>query len=163
MKKSDLRSGMIVELRDGKRYLFTSYVLLDFDGYIMMINYDEDLKSKYYASQDIVRVYKGNNPHSLTSMFQDTYLTLQWERKEPKLTNEEIEILEALKTLGYEWLARDGDGVIFAYEKKPERNIAYWSGGLYWYPTKDENIFNFIKWEDEEPTYIDDLLKELDK
>jgi len=70
MKKSDLKSGMIVETRDGKRYLFTSGVLLDFDGYIMLINYNEDLKSKYYEAQDIVKVYKGNNPHSLTSMFQ---------------------------------------------------------------------------------------------
>ena len=163
MKKSDLKSGMIVELRDGKRYLFTSGVLLDFDGYIMLINYTEDLKSKHYEAQDIVKVYKGNKPHSLTSMFKDTYLTMQWERKEIKLTDEEIEILKALKTLDFEWLARDEDDALNAYSGTPYKDDCVWnfvSGRVYQSIGVYSNLFDFVKWEDEEPTYIDDLLKE---
>lgn len=165
MKKSDLRSGMIVELKDGKRYLFTSGVLLDFDGYIMLINYSEDLKSKYNPSQDIVKVYKGNNPHSLTSMFQDTYLTMIWERKDIKLTDEEIEILKALKTLHFEWLARDESGDLYAYSGTLYKDDCTWdfvSAGVYQSIGVYSNLFDFVKWEDEEPTYIDDLLKEIE-
>lgn len=164
MKKSDLKGGMIVELRDGKRYLFNGVVLLDFEGSILMtINYNEDLRSKYYTTQDIVKVYRSKNLPSLAFIFQDTYLTMIWDRKEIKLTDEEIEILKALKTLHLDFLARDEDDALRAYSVAPYKDGSIWnfvsgeSIGVY------SDLFDFIAWEDEDATYIDDLLKELEK
>lgn len=103
MKKQDLKDGMILETRNGKRYLFN---------------------------------------------------------------DREIEIIKALKTLGYEWLARDydDDDALYVFTVKPERKNGYkmWfdSGEEhYFFPIKEKELFNFIEWEDDEPTNIDDLLK----
>lgn len=85
-----------------------------------------------------------------------------------KLTDREIEVLKALKTLGYEWLARDKSNTLYVntlytYLNKPTKNIFHeiWDDELdgYYFSIKENGLFNFIKWEDDEPTKIDDLLK----
>ena len=73
----------------------------------------------------------------------------------------EIDVLKALKTLGYEWLARDKDDELNAHKIKPNKNNeTFWATKLYLTTRIDNNLFTFIKWSDEEPTKIDDLLKE---
>ena len=112
--------------RGGERYLLTNGVALDFDGYLTLGNYSEDLKNKYSTTYDIVKVYKGNSPFSLTEVFQAKCLTLIWERKDIEVSDREIEILKALKTLGYAWLARDKNDKLFAYEKTPVKDTFIW-------------------------------------
>ena len=157
----DLKDGMILELRDGKRYLLTNGMMCDFEKTTSFNSYHDNLISLYSTKYDIIRVYKVRLLTPLIiNTFKDEYLDLIWERKE--LTDREIEVLKALKTLGLEWLARDEDGEIFLYQDKPEKDSSCWyvDSESYWQPTKkDKDLFNFIKWEDEEPTKIDDLLK----
>lgn len=165
MTKKDLKSGMVVELRNGERYLFNGVVLINFEGYmIMAINYSQDLRSKHYREQDIVKVYK-SKPNSLRTIFQDKYLTMIWDRKNMKLTDEEIEILKALKTLHFDFLARDKDYALNAYGVAPYKNGDVWDFvgyDVYQSIGVDSDLFDFIAWEDEDATYIDDLLQKLE-
>jgi hypothetical protein len=82
----------------------------------------------------------------------------------------EITILNYLANrTHFKWIARDQDGCLCIYEDKPHRektddNIGY----VYWnrsgiksdidFLGPFENLFKFIKWEDSEPTSIEDVL-----
>jgi hypothetical protein len=74
-----------------------------------------------------------------------------------KVSDDEKIILRNLKG---EWLAKDYDGELCCYTIKPEKN------GTTWYGEDDysslsalDHLFQMVKWEDEEPTLIADLLK----
>lgn len=85
-------------------------------------------------------------------------------KPETKLTDREAKVLKVLKILGYEWLARDINGALYGYEEKPKKRSFYWVSDILCSATKKDNeLFNFIKWEDIKPTKIDDLLKENNK
>lgn len=74
-----------------------------------------------------------------------------------QLTAHEIEVLKALKVLGFNWIARDGNNYLFAYEEKPTRSIEFfYEDGINMMLDKD--LFTFITWQDEEPTSIEELL-----
>lgn len=161
MRKQDLVSGMILETRNGKRYLFVNGNIVNFDGYVMFSNYSEDLKNELVKNCDVVKVYEIEIAYSLTDIFKDANLTLIWERKEYELTDREIEVLKVLSLLGYEWLARDENDGLYTYVGKPEKrtNCNYWNGASLVRLRKIESLFKFVKWTDDEPTKIDDLLK----
>lgn len=149
MKNSDLRSGMIVKTQEEKLYLVVGDKLIGEYGYLNLASYHDNLEHTLFRDFNIIKVYNYKLGRSFSRLLDDDNLELIWERKEYELTSHEIEILKALKTLGYEWLARDEDGVLIAYCLKPEKTTRV-----------DENLFTFIKWEDDEPTNINDLLKE---
>lgn len=44
----------------------------------------------------------------------------------PELTEDEVKALTALLDEDYEWLARDGDGKLFAYASKPKKVGVFW-------------------------------------
>ena len=82
----------------------------------------------------------------------------------PKINREEYEILKALD--GYTHLARDKNrfrdkSLLQAYQIKPNRKEYLWVN-----PNNtdvedlDENLFQFIQWEDEEPYSIAELIEE---
>ena len=80
------------------------------------------------------------------------------EYKEPiKLSKFEYEYLKVAKGNEYNFIARDKDGRLFLYETKP------WRGELVW-KYMDSGIriftkmFNFVRWQDEEPYLIDEIL-----
>lgn len=92
---------------------------------------------------------------------------LKWllsEYKEPvKLSTLEHELLKHLYKTGYSYIVRDGSNSVYVYEKRPCRNNLYWSPGdvnhnddisLY----RLSYLFQFLKWSDEEPTSIEDVL-----
>ena len=153
MIKSDLRYGNVVETRSGDKYLFTFhdeediFVDLTGDGYY----YFESLYfNTNYKNSDIVimKVYKDY-----------TCKELLWERKEKtKLTEDEKVILRSLPK-EYKWIARDKNGLIFLYAKKPSKCEYSW-GGCKYMLLPLEHLFQFIKWEDEEPYSIAELLGE---
>lgn len=161
MRKKDLESGMILETRDGDRYLLTNGVMRDFTGYMSLDDYSNDLKYEHSKGYDIIKVYKDTMAYSLTVIFKYDFLTLIWERKETKLTNREIEVLKALNTLGYTYIARDKNGELYGHDEMPSKYTNdWWDGSTNHHSIpEDDNLFKFIKWEDDEPAKIDDLLK----
>lgn len=85
-------------------------------------------------------------------------LELLEEYKEPvKLTRFEYEYLKVAKENEYNFIARDNDGCVFLYRNRP------WKDELSWdYSGKFmivfEELFKFVKWEDEKPWNIDNIL-----
>ena len=81
------------------------------------------------------------------------------EQKEPvKLTRFEYEYLKVAKKEGFNFIARDGDGRLFLYKNKPFKSLDEWIVA-----SKDcsrilDSLLNFVKWEDEEPCNIDEIL-----
>lgn len=67
------------------------------------------------------------------------------------------------ENLGY--IARDEDGNLFAFCLKPEKNVDFWDcdikkNATYAHDlTVFNKLFDFIKWEDEEPTLIEEVLE----
>ena len=80
--KADLKDGMIIENRAGKRRLVIGEKLTGKDGFSIIANYKEDLKSKFNEELDIIKVYKIQYVRILTDIFNDENLELIWERKE---------------------------------------------------------------------------------
>ena len=85
-------------------------------------------------------------------------LKLLEEYKEPiKLTRLEYGLLNIAKKEGFNFIARDGDGRLFLYKN------ALWKGELAWNCIDENtplftNLFKFVKWEDEVPYNIDEIL-----
>lgn len=86
-------------------------------------------------------------------------LDLLEEYKEPiKLTRFEYEYLKVAKENGYNFITRDKDNRLFLYKNKPFKSLDEWIVA-----SKDccrilDSLFKFVKWEDEEPYNIDELL-----
>lgn len=83
--------------------------------------------------------------------------------KIPEYTNEQKEIFKALKVLGYNYLVRDSDKTIYAYELKPKKYKYDWQSKDDAYIEIETNKIlnqphlNFINWEDEEPFEIPEV------
>ena len=164
MKKNELKSGMVVEYRDGDKRLVIDNDLIGDDGHLTLTNYNDYLKNGLFSDLDIIKVYKYKSPCPFNALLENNNLDLIWERKESELTDKEIEILNALKVLGYVWLARDRNSELYAFFNEPTKSYSVWDDDneeeRYYFPIKEKDLFNFIKWEDEEPIKIDELLKE---
>ena len=155
MKKSDLKHGNAVKLRNGDTMLFCWHfpdeILVSLEGrkFITFDSYRDNLTDIDNAVEfDIMKVYKDY-----------TCKVLLWERKEkPKPTYDEKIILRNLPKK-YKYIARDKNGLIFLFSKKPSKCDYSWIGyndiAFPYY-----HLFQFIKWEDEEPYSIEDLLGE---
>ena len=82
--------------------------------------------------------------------------------EQPKLTKNEHKLCEILKD-GY--IARDKSGSLYSNIEKPFKSDSksYWNiHGEYWYINNlilNDCNFSFIKWEDDEPWAVSDLLK----
>lgn len=84
------------------------------------------------------------------------------EYKEPvKLTRFERDILEyALKNTDYRFITRDEEDKLYFYSTKPRKYNRYWQ-----YLAQNQrrllsdDLFPFVKWEDDEPTSIKKVLK----
>ena len=94
MKKNDLKSGMVVELRDGSLGLVVdNIVMLSDNDFIDLRFYNDNLTANYCF--DIVKIYNRNN-HTFKNWHKN--LELIWQRKEVK----EMTVEEISKALGYE-------------------------------------------------------------
>lgn len=108
--KADLKDGMVVEQRNGNRYLVLAGMAVRECGHNKISSYTNNLE--WYGTNrggDIVKVYRiiHESPGTIEEAFCDRNLELIWERKEPKkmtveemrekleeLTGEEIEVTE---------------------------------------------------------------------
>ena len=87
MKKQELKNGMIVENREGDRYIVVNDLLFGLDSFNLLENYNDDLTLFSFNNLYIVKVYEIESPSielSLNKVLKDTSrLKLLWERKEP--------------------------------------------------------------------------------
>lgn len=109
-------------------------------------------------------VYKGKGK------FCNEDLIIKWlyeeykERKEPvTLTTFEKELLNKALQENYHYIVRDADSDLYVFSNKPikEKDRDYWNSDYDWERFSTfihAGLFNFIKWEDEEPWKIEDIL-----
>ena len=156
MKKQDLKNMMIVEIRAGVRYLKVDELFLSLNGFMDLESYDDYLRETTYKmpGYDIVKIYTIDTFYGIgLSKMVDTEklhdrMRLLWERKEIKLSDREIEVLKAFRTIGYATVERyDGD-IYFQTDMGSETATTY----------EVDELFTFIK-DGDAPRLIDDLLK----
>lgn len=164
MNKDDLKYGNVVETREGFRYLYINnekncYI----DWLVSLDKKDFDIKNIYNYRDDLT--YDNMSLHYLDIMkvYKDyTLKDVIWERKEkPKLTEEERIILRSIDKC-FKYIARDKNGIlrICAGERLSKMSYQWYSTCYYSQSFPYTNLFKFIKWEDEKPYLIEDLLKE---
>lgn len=92
MKRSDLKSRMVVETREGDRHMVIregeGFVFMPYENHHYLTNIDEDLTSVVNENRDIMKVY------DRVSCFEqcETTTDLLWKRKEPrKMTLKKLE------------------------------------------------------------------------
>lgn len=98
--KANFESGMVVECRNGKRFLVLRDKLLNGTRWRAIENYTSELKECVNGTYpyDIMKVYDTIGVTSLAGVFVDDNLILIWERKEV----EEMTLAEVCKLLGKE-------------------------------------------------------------
>ena len=97
MRKSDLKNGMVVELRNGKRFLIVNDFGIGEDSCINLdgfMGYNENLYDVIgYSEYDITKIYKTEG-NTFNNLFDNERLSLIWEREETKLSNEDKQIIK---------------------------------------------------------------------
>ena len=98
MKKSDLKNGMVVEVRNGKRFLIVSNWGIGKDSCIKLnglVGYDENLYDINGDSTfDITKIYISSG-RTFNNLFNNERLNLIWEREEKQeLSNEDKQIIK---------------------------------------------------------------------
>lgn len=84
------------------------------------------------------------------------------EYKEPvKLTRFEHDILKYLSdNTRHMYIVRDGNGNIFLYDEEPQKSESspWWTGHGMCHMKMFNKLFQFVQWEDSEPTSINNVL-----
>ena len=128
MKKSDLKNGMVVQLRDGLCMMLVNGNFRNGMWLIRLEEYNDDLfsttngeRTKNDKQFDIMNVYTVDTFFTFNNLDNQEHLIPIFERKE--LSNEAIELLKIIKKLhsSYRYLARRGASV-YIYEEKPKLN-----------------------------------------
>lgn len=81
----------------------------------------------------------------------------------PLLSEAEYHILKNAKQ-EWKWIARDKDGDLFLYGNTPSKSNAYWideRGDIDL--TIYNHLFPFVKWEDDKPWRITELLEKYEE
>lgn len=87
-----------------------------------------------------------------------------WSDNHPEivLTDEQLEILEALDLLGYKYIAQDKNKDIATYFSEPYKGRKSWEAGAFRLEIHSANarevISPLVNWSDDEPLCIADLL-----
>lgn len=77
-----------------------------------------------------------------------------------KLSRLEYGILKFAINKNYEYIARDCDGQLYVFMEKPHKDESFWkTDGYYSMLEMFSVLFRFVKFEDEEPTSIREVLK----
>lgn len=85
MKKSDLKNRMVVECRNGNKYMVIDNILVSTNGYNYLSRYTSDLfmkttpSTEFLSEYDIMKVYKQINIFDF-----DIANNIIWERSEVK-------------------------------------------------------------------------------
>lgn len=95
--KDDLKTGMVVEIRDGKRYLVLGNRILSEKTHINFDQLDDDMICGFGEEFDIIKIYKDSEKlFGLNELNDDRkeVLTLIWQREEKSQVQIEIEQLK---------------------------------------------------------------------
>lgn len=86
LMKSDLKNDMILEDREGRKYLVINSVLSREGACHPLNSFREDLSHTYFSEYDIVAAYRIKNDFfgPLKEIFKDRNLILTWKRKSSK-------------------------------------------------------------------------------
>lgn len=107
----------------------------------------------------------GNSEYCPKNMFE--WLYKEYKKPKIKIPLATKYFLESLNDK-YEWIAKDEDGAVWCYKFKPEkytqdknkRWTVYGRGNIAGFrDVFKKEIFDFLSWEDEEPTNIKELLE----
>ncbi len=98
MRKSDLKNGMVVELRNEKRFLIVNDIGIGKDSYINLdgyFGYGENLNDvRGNSTFDITKIYKTEGV-TFNNLFDNERLSLIWEREEKsKLSEEDKKVIK---------------------------------------------------------------------
>lgn len=117
----------------------------------------------YYINENL-RMFDDNDD-VISCVLNGTFITYLITRpeliiKKTVLTDVEKVILQNLDK-EYKYIVRDKSSKLFLHEDKPYKLQAIWHNGKKFHEfTAFKHLFQFVKWEDEEPYLIEDLLKE---
>ena len=78
--KEELHDGLVVELRNGSKYLFLNGVFMDDIYYIDIGYYNDELKHISDQDLDVMEIYTTNGK-SIKFLFSDFNLNLVWKRE----------------------------------------------------------------------------------
>ena len=121
-------------------------------------------KDTIYFITDNVLQYKINSYHSKVSNLKvNEIVKITKLPKKKQFTDNELYILNNIDKK-YKWIAKDKSGLICTFVSKPIKTERFWSDG--WsngesYASLEaikNSLFTEIKWEDEEPVYIDEYV-----
>ena len=158
MRKSDLKSGMRVVLRNGERYIIVGDLMYDDNWRFTRLSfYDDELKEeddflRGHGEWDIMEVHKATNKTKPLDAMDFTRVTLLWKRQE--LLEQDEKVIESIRLLhpDHKWIARDRNNKLYACRTKPVKGQIGWNGSSC--ISLDEERLQFIQWEDKEPYYI---------
>ena len=99
----ELKEGMIIECRNGYRYLLRKIcdeLIASSNDVYMSLDYDEELNENKYFNKDfdVMKIYT-SNALILNNLFNDNYLECIWERKEPKMSDYKFKVGDKVKIL----------------------------------------------------------------
>lgn len=148
-----IEPGNIIELRNGYKFLYHCYGgAFSLDGKLTCPDLSKAFDENYEnidpsGDYDIIRIYSDY-----------TLKKVLWKREEIIISKDEETILRNLPK-EYKWIARDKNSSLYIYETIPIKNEGKWKyGNCEKLPFR--HLFQFIKWEDEEPYLISDLLED---
>lgn len=122
--------------------------------YVLVKAWDIYLNNKDIMSDEEVEICFING-----SEYMWCYKTKELEALNPiiPLSKLEYELLKYYSEHGYQYIARDYDEVLYAYDTKPRKMQYEWKATKEITRINFRDLFSFVKWEDEEPcsiTYI---------
>ena len=95
-------------------------------------------------------------------VFKPVEFHVRPEETKPSLLTEDERVILRNIVDDYRWISRDKDGGLHIFESKPDKEHDHWSIS-YYYSFESlclfRKLFQFIKWEDDEPYNIEELLK----
>lgn len=139
MRKSDLKTGMRIRTRNGhimlvlkdvetRDYGCQDLVFVDTGGFNLGSDYTEDMTDIDDSGYDIVEVYNTTDEHAFSGGVLNLDIrTSIWKRVE--YTENQKTVIEALKVLGYNYIAKDSDMKVYAYSERPVKAFHSWIEG----------------------------------
>lgn len=122
---------------------------------ILVKAWDMYLDNKNIMSDDEVKdcFIKGIN-------YEWCYKTSELESLNPiiPLSKLEYELLKYYSEHGYQYIARDNNKALYAYDTKPYKLQYEWKATKEIKKINFRDLFSFVKWEDEEAIVIEDIL-----
>ena len=128
-----------------------------------ILNFDNSDSLCCYLAQMVTKKGDKNNcsrknTTSCSQCLKLSLIDLLEEYKEPfKLTKFEYEYLKVAKKEGFNFIARDEDNMLYGFIKQPKKHNSYWHNSNKFIKIF-KSMFNFVKWEDQYPWDIDEIL-----